>query len=260
MNPKYKKAMKLIYKPKPGSPAAEYAKYAASYSEGCSDTPCHYCYMAKMAKRFGRYFDPARIKPELAGMNIRGLFESELLKNLPEYQKHGIFFIFNGDPCAPGIIDTSQALWKSCVTLYVPVIVLTKQAGWVDDYISRGWKDRTKEFMNFGFTLTGHDVLEPGCAKNDERIKVMRELHDEGFKTWISAEPVLDFASSLRMIKQSFNYCNHFKIGLRSGWHPDKKETLEFISEVNAIIPDETTIYWKNSILKEAGMPLNKAI
>lgn len=73
----------------------------------------------------------------------------------------------------------------------------------------------TRRDIAFGFTLTGHDELEPGASTNAERINAMQKLHEAGFKTWASIEPIIDFGSSLAMILDCLTFCDYFKIGLQ---------------------------------------------
>lgn len=143
----------------------------------------------------------------------------------------------------------------------IPVSILTKRADFVlneDSIHSKRFKCVIRPFENnayskdiaFGFTLTGHDEMEPGCSSNADRIKAMKILHDKGFRTWASIEPVIDFHSSWQMIQAVAPFCDHFKIGLRT----DKKydtaidEAVTFVNAVRKIANDNhCTVYWKES-------------
>ena len=41
----------------------------------------------------------------------------------------------------------------------------------------------------------------------------MRWAYEKGIETWISLEPVLDLEESLRIIKETHDYVDHYKIG-----------------------------------------------
>ena len=77
----------------------------------------------------------------------------------------------------------------------------------------------------------------------------------DGFKTWASIEPVIDFHSSLDMIYQALNAgCQHFKIGLltentrvcRKKF--DVIECMSFITDVLTLTNGKATVYWKQSV------------
>ena len=112
-----------------------------------------------------------------------------------------------------------------------------------------------KKYVSFGFTLTGHDELEPGASTNAKRIQAMQKLQDDGFKTWASIEPIIDFQSSLDMIEKSAEYCDLFKIGLQSGKKYDL-DALEWFMDWSVSFGNQykSKIYFKDSLLKEAGI------
>jgi hypothetical protein len=154
---------------------------------------------------------------------------------------------------------------RKCVENEVCVKILTKQAAFVfnNDFPTHGapggdaYIEKFKRFVAFGFTLTGHNELEPGASTNIERIFAMYELHTSGFKTWASIEPVIDFDSRLKMIRRTFGFCDLYKIGLQSGKKYDKDELLDFWSDINAkshLRGNECKIYYKDSLLKAAGL------
>lgn len=230
---------KLIYTPK--GAAREYAKYACNIFTGCSGK-CTYCYNRKGIPSKVLGADVSSLKKS---WDI-GKFETELAYGQGEYRKHGIFFSFVSDPLLLGNYGT---MWKAigkCLSYCIPVIVLTKQALWVNEFVSLGNCQDTK--IAFGFTLTGHDEMEPGCATNDERIDAMRKLKEAGYKTWASIEPVINFADSLMMIEKSAPYCDHYKIGLKSGWRPSTGVVTEFVVKCITSTRPESKIYFKDSI------------
>jgi DNA repair photolyase len=59
--------------------------------------------------------------------------------------------------------------------------------------------------------------MEPNASTNLERIQNMRCLHDVGFRTWASIEPVIDWQHAREVVDLSLDCCDHYKIGLRSG-------------------------------------------
>jgi hypothetical protein len=202
------------------------------------------------------------------------VFEKELKANLPELQKHGLFFSFTTDPMLP---ETITLTWKAvsiCFQNNVPVKILTKRTDFLKSIINinRGYLggnilfiEKEKKLIALGFTLTGHDELEPNTSTNAERIEAIRKLHDAGFKTWASIEPIIDFESSFDMIDKSWDSCDLFKIGLQSGKKYDKKELNAFVNRLllyrvgrgrRGLSPTchVACLYFKDSLLKQAGI------
>jgi DNA repair photolyase len=242
-----------IYQPK--NKAAEYAEWACNFYVGCTGM-CSYCYCKKgiLGKAMGGDSPELKkcFKDEKHALDV---FEKELKANLSELQEHGLFFSFTTDPMLPETIGFTFNALSLCLNNNVPVKILTKRADWW--YM---WYAKANIFVNkqhmvaFGFTLTGHDELEPGASINQERIEAMEKLHDAGFRTFASIEPVIDFDSSLAMIMQTAGFCDHYKIGLLSGQKVDWTFTEEldsFIYDAEYIANENgSTIYWKDSITK----------
>lgn len=250
---------KAIYKP--AGKAAEYAEWACNFYVGCSNG-CTYCYLKKGrgAKILGGNKPTLKkcFKNETHALEV---FEKELKANLPELQKHGLFFSFTTDPMLPETEELSCHAWGIALHMYdIPVKILTKRADWVDSYLmfmdesnsdnaSKEWRKK----LAFGFTLTGHDELEPGASTNAGRIKAMEKLHKAGFKTFASIEPIINFADSLAMIEQAAPYCDLFKIGLKAGEKHHYELVRAFMEDVLEVEPT-IKIYFKDSLLKQAGI------
>lgn len=249
---------KVIYQPK--GKAAEYSAWAANFYNGCS-ARCEYCFNRKgrSAKVLGGD-EPTLKKSLVTEEQALHYFKIEVEKNVEELRKHGLFFNFVSDPFLP---ETSKLTWKAAFLaseLGVKIKFLTKQTKWVDPYLkyytqltAKKYLKVDQEYYHFGFTLTGHDSLEPGAATNAERIEAMRKLHDAGFKTWASIEPIIDFESSLRMIQETAPVCKYFKIGIKSGDKHHFELVRSFLDDVFEILPTKP-IYLKDSLLKQAGI------
>lgn len=249
---------KAIYNP--SGKAGEYSYWAANFYNGCS-ARCEYCYNRKgrAAKVLGG--DVPTLKKCLVNFSTaQSIFRKEVDANLNELQKHGLFFNFVSDPCLKDTWLLNSYCMRYCIIYNIPVKILTKQTWWVDSFISEFivngtiWNTvNTQKYFAFGFTLTGHDELEPGAATNLERIEAMKKLHNVGFKTWASIEPIIDFKSSWNVIYKSLGYCNLYKIGLQSGKKYDPTIIRQFINQVLMFISFDK-IYFKDSLLKQAGI------
>lgn len=235
--------------------AGEYAKYSMSFYEGCTEKKCTYCYMAAMNNRFGKYFGVAKLKEWLKDeSNAFEIFKKEVKKMVPELKQHGLFFNFSSDPFLPQSINLNVKAFYFLELYKIPVYVLTKQTLWVNRFIDESvYSFGIPENVIVGFTLTGCDDKEPGAAKNIDRVIAMTKLHNAGFKTFGSFEPVIEFSKTLAMIKLSYGCCLLFKIGLLSGKKYEYNELMDFMSTVQSILYDKP-IYWKDSLLKQAGI------
>lgn len=240
----------------PAGKAAEYAKWACNFYVGCSNG-CTYCYLKKGRGAAILGGDKPTLKKCFRDdFHALDVFEKELKANLPELQKSGLFFSFSTDPLLPETIDLTFDAVEMCLEYKVPVKILTKVVTdeFENYYLNFTKEDAIESKIAFGFTLTGHDELEPGASTNRERIEAMKKLHDAGFRTFASIEPVIDFESSFRMIEQTLGFCDLYKIGLMSGAKPLQMETRFFVDRVSRIVNQfNRKVYWKQSIVSVAG-------
>lgn len=250
---------KAIYNPI--GKAGEYSYWACNFYNGCSNG-CTYCYCKKGRSKhiFGgdKPTLKKRFKDEEHALEV---FEKELQQNLPELQEHGLFFSFTTDPMLPETWLATISAMNACHCDNVPVKILTKRVEWVDRFIAARAKyqshGRSHKLTAFGFTLTGHDELEPNASTNDERIEAMRKLHKAGFKTFASIEPIIDLDSSRDMIGKTLGFCDLYKIGLLSGKKYNKQELIDFINwnlSGQSVYESKARFYFKDSLLKQAGI------
>ena len=250
---------KALYNP--AGKAGEYAAWACNFYVGCSNG-CKYCYLKKgRGKSILGGDHPVLKKCFKDEKEALKVFEKEVLANLDELSKCGLFFTFTSDPMLPETKEmTFHATGIAVHNHNVPVIVLTKCTDWVDGFIEfmnhsssdnadHGWRKK----IAFGFTLTGHDELEPNASTNMERFDAMKKLHKAGFKTWASIEPVISISESLAMINMSNAFCDLYKIGLESGRRYPKQDLQIFVEMVCAMFPS-SRFYFKDTLLKQAGI------
>lgn len=250
--------MNAIYQPK--GKAAEYAEWACNFYVGCSNN-CSYCFLKKGrgSKILGGCTPTLKkcFKDEFHALEI---FDKELNANLQELQNKGLFFSFTTDPMLPETKYITINAAYIATNKDIPVKILTKRVDWLNDYllmpeISEMIDEETglqewRKIWSFGFTLTGHNELEINASTNQERIEAIKKLHNAGFKTFASIEPIIDLKSSMDMIKQTIGYCDEYKIGLLSGDKTIKKDELQkFFNEVNLLSTTHNfNVYWKDSI------------
>jgi len=191
---------KAIYNP--SGKAGEYGYWACNFFTGCSNN-CEYCY-CKRGVMAHTWSDKPKLKACFRDeQHALGVFEKELKQNIDSLCEHGLFFTFTSDPFLPETTRLTFDAIKIATNNDVPVKTLSKRTDWFMD-----WYCRTELFLDkqhlvaFGFTLTGHDELELGASTNQARIKFMQRLHNAGFKTWASIEPIIDLTSSWQMISK----------------------------------------------------------
>lgn len=252
---------KAIYNP--SGKAGEYSYWACNFYTGCSND-CSYCY-CKRGVMSSVWSTEPKLKSGFRDENhALELFEKELKQNLFELREHGLFFSFTTDPLIEATRELTFNAVGICVLNRVPVKLLTKDAEWVN---SKHIFGRTKleehlvikewqRLVAWGFTLTGHDDLEVNSSTNKERIDVMNRLHNAGFKTFASIEPVIDFYGSMQMIQRSSEHCNLFKIGLESNKKYDKDKLQIFIDDIIWYVSERSSarIYFKDGLLEQAGI------
>lgn len=255
---------KAIYQP--AGKAAEYSEWACNFYVGCSGG-CTYCYLKK--GRGSAILGGTKPKLKACFKNESHaieIFYKEINQNLEELRANGLFFSFTTDPMLLQTMNLTLDAMFLAIKNDIPVKLLTKNGNFVNytvfnqyfplsrpDFRSKlRYLVHTKSLVSFGFTLTGHDELELGTSTNQERIDAMRILHDYGFKTFASIEPVLNYANSLKMIELSNPYCDLFKIGIESGKKYNSKGVYEFVNEV--LKRTNKPIYFKDSLLKAAGI------
>ena len=246
---------KAIYMPK--GKAGEYAKYACNFYVGCSND-CDYCYCKRGVLGHAMGAPQATLKKCFKDyMHATDVFRKECDENIEELRKHGLFFTFTSDPC---LKDTWFLTWTSvdyAVSKGVPCMILTKRAD-IDKIPPQWLRPEYQRLIAFGFTLTGHDELEPGASTNVDRIMKMKDLHELGFKTFASIEPIITLSESRDMIYLTRGACDLYKIGLLSG-HRDYTpvQVEDFMRDVNHLVSSvffefgmKSRIYWKESVFE----------
>jgi DNA repair photolyase len=292
--------LKILSRPK--GKAEEYGHWSCNPYIGCGHG-CLYCYLKKGPS--GAYLgqdEPVLKKGVVDDRHAYHLAMAEIIENREAIIRDGgLFFTFTSDPCIKDTRNLNFTIAHDALMMRIPVTMLTKDATFLnldpfDEEIigldkEEDWR-RSIPFYHsgsghlsfidnphfttdtaiiaFGFTLTGHNELEPNASPNEERINAMQRLTERNFKTWASIEPVIEFRRSYRMIQQALDAgCQHFKIGLmtsrtkvcRKGFtlggqefRPyDYAECLAFVQDVMQATRDRATVYWKQSFREFIG-------
>jgi len=221
---------RCLYTPK--GAAREYAAVGCNFYRGCP-YQCRYCYNRNGMTAAVMGLDHAVLENEFTSIKNRPKkyrdltaeeyaflrFQQEVFKWQDYLRKTGIFFSFSTDPLCPDAFSLTWLCVRHATKEYgIPVKILTKNADFSAQQML--WLDMVplerRQLIAFGFTLTGRDDWEPFASKNIERIRLMRVLHEMGYNTFASIEPIVDFDSSLSMIKKTIGFCDQYLIGLMS--------------------------------------------
>ena len=271
---------RCLYTPK--GAAREYAAVGCNFYRGCPHG-CAYCYnrrgitsgtlggdrpvlMDKFTGMKNRPKSYACLKPEDYAFHC---FRQEMAKDLGYLRKAGIFLSFTTDPMCEECFTLTWRAADYATACGVPVRILTKSAeySFVRKALMLALPHERRHLVSVGFTLTGRDDMEPHAGRNAERIESMRWFHGNGFRTFASIEPVVDFDSSLAMIREATECCSLFLIGLMSGvrkgilrqtgmsevrkGYYDRQECARFVLQTYALLessPLRPKVYWKESV------------
>ena len=243
---------KAIYQP--NGKAEEYGEWACNFYNGCSNQ-CSYCYLQK--GRNAKIYTPTPTLQKAFRDEDDAVeqFGKEVLRNLPELMKHGLFFCFTTDPLLPETMGLTVKAVGICMEKGINVKLLTKRADFVDEFFRllsavEGYDDEVcKRHIAFGFTLTGYDELEGNSSPNLDRIKTMKLLHERGYRIFVSAEPVIDPKTSLQVIRDTLGFCDLYKVGLLSGKKDYGKDDVQDLVDELLKLPEKPKIYLKDSVV-----------
>lgn len=201
--------MSIIYEP--SGKAREYSPLAANFYDGC-DHGCKYCY-APGIRRIPRNDYAATVAPR---KDILHQLERDCQSFA--YSKKQVLFNFMGDPyCSQNDISKiTRGALSAALNSHIPIAILTKGG-------TRALQDLDiikmfGEHIKVGSTLTFFDEKkslewEPGAAVPSDRLIMLKTFHNSGVKTWASFEPVIDPEESIKLIIESLDFVDEYKIG-----------------------------------------------
>ena len=196
-----------IYAPR--GQAGEYAPLATNPYRGCGNK-CSYCYVPKVLRMDRAEFD--------CMANPRPNYLTKLTKDAQKYQAKGItgqvMLSFTTDPYHPFDTALTRETIKTLKDHGLGVCTLTKGG-------TRALRDldlfrRGRD--SFACTLTSMDDAfskkwERDAASASDRIKALQQFHDAGIFTWVSLEPTIDCDASLKIVEQTHEFVNLYKVG-----------------------------------------------
>lgn len=200
--------MKTIYEPR--GRAREYSPLALNVYNQC-DHFCRYCYIPIIQKKYGHIPSSEKVYP-------RHNILAELRK---EAKRHSfgkqVLLCFMGDPyCRADVeYETTRNILKILLKNQVTVAILTKGG-------KRCLRDldlfRQFDVVKVGATLTlvnNVDSLkwEPYASLPKHRVETLKKLKENGIKTWVSFEPVIDVKQTLQLIDVTHEFVDQYKVG-----------------------------------------------
>lgn len=212
------KGCSIIYAP--AGQAGEYAMLATNPYSGCGHK-CAYCYVPGVLRIKREDFDSGAVEREG--------FLDRLKSDARKYQALGsrdqVMLCFTTDPYHPG--DNS---------LTRKTIEVLKDHGLAFCTLTKGGRRALRDLDlfrpdrdAFASTLTSLDDAvsmkwERGATLPRERMEVLKIFHDSGIFTWVSLEPTLDTDTSLRIVQETHEFVDLYKIG-RANYLPMTKTT-----------------------------------
>ncbi|HEY8361627.1 MAG TPA: radical SAM protein [Tissierellaceae bacterium] len=179
--------------------AVEYGDYTLNHVLGCSHGCKYPCYAMMLKRRFGEIKDYNDwLKPRLVE-NYKEILEREISRYKNRIKN--LHLCFTTDPFMFGhdeVVNASIDILHMLAEHGIQASVLTKSI------FPESLYDLPKNY-SFGITLISLDekfreIMEPGAAPYEDRIRSLKKMKEKGFKTWVSIEPY----PTPNIIKQDF--------------------------------------------------------
>jgi DNA repair photolyase len=242
---------RVIYEPK-GS-AKEYADLALNLYIGCSHS-CKYCFVPGVCKMnredFNTLVAPKKDIIERLERDLR------LIEKNNEFKKSPVLMSFTCDPYQP--LEEELELTRTTIKLLniydYPVRILTKGG----KLAQRDFDILSQSNNEFGVTLTLLDtkmqqIWEPNAASPKQRIDNLRKAKQQGIKTWLSLEPIIDPDQALDIIDNTYEFTDFYGVGkLNYNKHQKTIDWKEVREKVEQKLNECGKKYMIHKSLKEA--------
>jgi len=234
-----------IYEPQ--GEAKEYSLLGLNLHKGCKHQ-CKYCYVPIVTHN-DKFFTEQTVREGI----IR-----QLRKRAPTYagSNRRVLLCFTSDPYQPIESSVTRQALSILRDYDIPFQILTKGGmKAARDFDIYGKNDA------FAVTLTFLDPdisrdFEPNAALPAERIAALKAAKERGLWTWVSLEPVINPQAALDIIKETYQFVDHYKIGLMNhfGVGGDDKTWERFGKAVIRLCQELRCSFWiKQSLAKYLG-------
>jgi len=238
--------MNVVYEPK--GRAREYSDLACNLYMGCPHG-CKYCFAPGCMHKTAEFWH-TQITPR---KNVIDLFRKDAWALRGDSRK--ILFSFLSDPYQPlekELHLTRQAL-EIVRTYHLKSQILTKGAY---ELIHKDFDLMREAGTELGITIsfmddTQRQEWEPAAASIEERIRTLREAHEQGIRTWVSLEPVLDAEQGLKVLQALTPFVDYWKVGKLNHMKDVEKQIdwKKFGTEAVQILEDHGANYYiKNDL------------
>lgn len=236
--------MKPIYIP--AGAAKEYGDYAINIYTGCPHR-CYYCFAPSVLRRDREAFH-SNVEPRA------GIVEA-VKRQLDKEQITGklIHLCFTCDPYPLGVDNIiTRDIIKLLKNAENHVQILTKNGiGAQRDFDLLDGGDW------FGVTYAGYATSpilpppeEPNAGWAIDRFRALVLAKNNGIRTWVSCEPVLNAESVYRLIETG-DFIDRFKIG-KLNYHPSNIDWAEFGRKAEELCTEHGRDYYiKDSLRRE---------
>lgn len=245
----------LLYKT-----GVEYGDYTINHVLGCSHGCLYPCYAFLMAKRFGKVKTYSEwIEPCIVD-NALELLENELPKMKNKIRS--VHLCFTTDPFMfqhEDIHELSLSIIKKLNQENIKCTVLTK--GLLPDELSNLSKNNEYGITLISLNENFRELMEPNASNYKDRIESLYNLHQKGFKTWVSIEPYPTpniIAQNLLEILKSISFVDRIIFG-RTNYNAkisEYKEHQEFYNLQSKQIIDFCISNQKEYLIKKGTMRL----
>jgi DNA repair photolyase len=200
----------IIYEPQ--GRAKEYSELAANLYSGC-DHACVYCYAPLATRKKRENF----VTPKARDAVMRK-FLDDAVELEGRNEKRPVLLSFTTDPYQK--IDEKLQLTRQAIQILhdhnLKVSILTKGG-------KRSERDfdlltNNLELSEYGTSLVFIDEnvrtqIEPGAPSSKERINALKKAHKKGIFTYVSLEPVWFPEDTLKLIDETQNFVDLYKVG-----------------------------------------------
>ena len=236
---------------------------------GCEHR-CRYCYAAEMAKRFGRI-----AALEDWGTTCCELRPEEVNKARKKY-KGRVMFPTSHD-ITPRFLEECVSVLRKLLAAGNEVLIVTKPHLECVERLCRELAEY-KDKIVFRFTIGAMDdellaYCEPGSPVFAERLAALKHAHQQGFRTSVSAEPMLDVPHAVELYETLIPYITDTiwfgkmnqvskRVDAKTAEEKaavrriEENQTDERIRELYERLKDLPKVEWKESIKEVVGLPL----
>ncbi len=220
--------MKVIYEPR--GRAREYSALALNIYSGCNHG-CKYCYAPNCLQKNREEF----YKNQMGRENIIQKLVDDCKILREQNCKEKILLCFTCDPYQK--LDFELELTRKAIGQiklhHLNFQVLTKGGLKAErDF------DLYEKFDAFATTLTFIDpqksiFYEPLAASPEERIETIKIAKKQGINTWVSFEPVLNEEEVFKLLDQTYEFVDLYKVGKVSRFETNKPiDWVRFTNEI----------------------------